>query len=475
MPNLLRAHARSIALGLGTVWMAGSIAYSVFLSWNSDPIPHFVAHGLPPEKLVENSICEGLPDEPSKPQWDKMNSTEAFQWMQNYNTETQLRYQCRTQRSIMELEFAPVSGWYGPGSWFAFLTTVISGTGTLLTAIFSKRYRRKPSPDVIAAVVYSLTSCWDLYQIDASISWDTNALSLLPRLVAAKRASAFSGAVLEVYSLLLAVHLWKQPTQPVHTGPYLDFLLTWPASFVHLFVLRVMRNRNGYTPFKEYWWWDYFTCVEDIAENYVYWPRSAPAVWFGSYTVGWELKLLALAPAVIFIVGSILVFRAGFWHRVRQHLPSVIGIPLMSGAALVLSLYITWGDDLFHLLRPNHEITPSEQAIVLAWAIIRGQGWLFVFIFLVLVAYPVYCTISFGVVFVLAAIPGSGAFPYSGISLWELDQIGSFCIVLVYQTVRIISGSISLVLEQRDNTREQRLVEGQESESEPTEQRVGPV
>ncbi|KAH8823417.1 hypothetical protein DL96DRAFT_1819125 [Flagelloscypha sp. PMI_526] len=315
-----------------------------------------------------------------------------------------------------EISFSPVSGWYGPGTWLALVLTIVSGTATLFRAAYVGSPPPIWSPDIIAVVVYCLASCWNLKKTQQAVQGTEGELStsILPALVAANRAVIISGGVLQVYALLLIPHLFSipKPSFPIRIA-VAQFVLTWTASFIPMFVFPPEMNDSSFPK--------YFPCLEtdfacqdgrQLTQTFVFF--SQKAVTISGDTLRQVLSCYSVLDPFLFfeafaILQYYIIVAAILYHKDNWLQGLAWGLPM--------SLIITFCGPM------------------IIWIIVVPS----VFI----TCYPLVCIIEFGTVLVLAAIPRSGLFPHSGISLGEVDQIGSLLVIVVYHSVQGLSTGLA--------------------------------
>ncbi|KAH8823428.1 hypothetical protein DL96DRAFT_1819134 [Flagelloscypha sp. PMI_526] len=317
-----------------------------------------------------------------------------------------------------EISFYPVSGWYGPGTWLALILSIISGTVALLRGAYTGSPPWTWSPDIVAVVVYCLVSCWNLRKMQQVVQGAEGKLgaSMLPALVAANRAVVFSGGVLEVYAILLIYHLNPLTKNlSLRRTAFAQFVVAWAASFVPMFVLPPDMNPTNLSLSK------YFPCLEtdsacqsgrELTQTYVF-----------------------LSQIVATFPGTTLI---EYWHFYSEFDPPFFFLSFgMYGLGMTVITVLFHAPDWFRGVAWGLPIGIITTALVpvIMWILPVLMGYL--------IFYPLVCVIEFGTVLVLAAIPRSGVFPYSGISIGEVDQIGSLLIVVVYHSIHIMNSGVA--------------------------------
>ncbi|KAH8823426.1 hypothetical protein DL96DRAFT_1617522 [Flagelloscypha sp. PMI_526] len=256
---------------------------------------------------------------------------------------------------------------------------------------------------------------------------------MLPAVIAADRAVIFSGGVLVVYAILLMPHLHPFATNsPPRRITIAQFVLVWTASFIPMFVIPPEMDSDTSSLPK------YFPCLETdsachsgrrLVQTYVFLSQTFPAMAITMFTQYWRFYS-EFNPRTFFLLFGIfglamsalvILFNTPNWHRgVAWGLPigiiTTFLIPAVLGILTILSFF--------------------------------------------LVMYPMVCAFEFGTILVLAAIPRSGVFPHSGISMGEVDQIGSLLIVVVYHSIHGMSNGVTKIwkrLRQREPRQEEEL------------------
>ncbi|KAH8823427.1 hypothetical protein DL96DRAFT_1617525 [Flagelloscypha sp. PMI_526] len=317
-----------------------------------------------------------------------------------------------------EITFTPVSRFYGPGAWLALILGIISGTATLLHAAFTNPQQQTWTPEVIAVALYCLASCWNLRRMQHAIQGAEGRLgvSLLPALTAANRAAIFSGGVLEVYAILLLPRIFNLKTKSSpRRATIIQLVLAWISSIIPIFVILPDTNSKGSTFSTD------FPCLEtdstcqsgrQLVRTYVFFSQSIATIPVPLLRTFWDFYA-SFDPGVYFIT-------FGIYGVTAVILTTVVFLPDWIRG-------LRWGTSI--------GVITALVLPMLIWAVT-------VFVSLVLF-HPVVCVVQFGTILALAAIPRSGVFPYSGISMREVEQSGLLLIVTVYYLIRGMTGGVS--------------------------------
>ncbi|KAH8798490.1 hypothetical protein DL96DRAFT_1720605 [Flagelloscypha sp. PMI_526] len=346
----------------------------------------------------------------------------------------------RYQLHDVPLNFKDVSGWYGPGSWAALLTSVTSGTVMLSRAVILRSLPSGWIPDVIAVVVYCAVSMWDMTTRTPNCSWSAGSTmhcaepELLLPLLAAYRAAAFCAGILQTYAILLFVlvvdsrhHSWNRD----RFATLGQFILVWSTSLAFLFVV------PHSVP------WEPTSKDDVLSSSLILRFLQQPSYWM--YYELLRHRWCWLWPAFgawVSLIGSFLVVAFNPWHFRRRAkfrvalLLFFIAFAVMPVTALTIIKYADSGED--RVFPPNLPSYRRRFVVALFHIVWLVRSWLLSSIF-VFAVYPLYCAVSFCTLLVLTLLPTAGVFPYSKISILELDQLGTLLIVVVYQVIHLVN------------------------------------
>ncbi|KAH8823415.1 hypothetical protein DL96DRAFT_1617497 [Flagelloscypha sp. PMI_526] len=308
-----------------------------------------------------------------------------------------------------DFSYAPVSGWYGPGTWLALLATMLSGGVTLLDGFLTKTPPTKWSPDIFAVLVYSATSCVDLYRTSRLLHSedDTINFSILPSFLAASRATTFCAGVLEVYSMFLFIHFNEKNASKNYVNIIL-FLAVWITSILSVAFVPPYYKTNELAQF--------WPCDNETPENICRQGRDM--------LISHLFLVQPIRSLVVALREEVYAFY--FYLNISSATPFIVGI-------IVMIVHVLASSSPLLVKLPKGFLFGIVAFYIFPIAtFLAAMGMIFASF------YPVLCVFTLAPSFALAALPGGGVFPYSGTSILELDQLGSLFIVLGFHAINIV-------------------------------------
>jgi hypothetical protein len=331
-----------------------------------------------------------------------------------------------------------ISGWYGPGAWIAFVLTSLSAVWRVLHMSWhmmrdhtygrsscetcTERYQDQWDADLLVSLVYTSFATVDVMQHCLRIlRADPPSLepSVLPAMQASATATYVGCGLSHVVLVPLAIAGIFEYIRGKSTLDYIrahqSRLLVSSIMLIVTYVGVITCERSQAA---------IFIAHNELAPTLTFWPSGAASTIFSVADFG--LHPLTLS------------FLARYWATIWAYVP----LGYMGGLVIVYNLtplqyfkfwalfptiaVVTWFMPLvlgmFVLLivvQVCHSIQSRSNSlpiIILQPAIIITMFWPAVW---------------------LSLTPGSGFFPYSSISLTELDQLGTLVTMLVVSTLRL--------------------------------------